>query len=341
MARSYRILIDNMRDVKNVYAFDIISDIQKYYTISQNILDSIQSKLNSIFKPFIDNNISICVTTETYNSFPTYIEKYMGYFRINFSLRTSTDNTVNSFTAHMIMYIDYNSGNIELKGYDLEKNELEGNFIIISRGRRTVFKTHGGSNSYYEWYNIQNGDKLYSLAKYLSKKYYAKMQENLIKTKEQKVKNRSREFIIDEVRTICDVINQHNNHNIFAHFYDDGKDYMENKFSIIINNRNDYQDIPVMSYQYRDCDISLPTAELASLKYFSSADCITISLVKNVDKDWYVTINWPCYGKFSEFINKSEFSSKYYSSIENIAETVNMLIEKDMKLCNNMNQIWF
>lgn len=351
--RTSRHLISSISTVRAIYPNDIIADLNNYlkgsFIPSFYDFTTLQNKINDIFQPFYNKNIVICAPTADYNGKPTHVSSYYGtdhYFNVSFSLRSSVDNAINAFTINMKMTINMLHNVIEITGGTIYNNEVSGNYILQTQGRKSIYHTHGGSGNGGSWYNIEKGEQISGLANYLAKRYEKRISENLQRTKELKIKIRTREIYIDDVRAICDLINQHNDKFIFAHFYDAGKNDLEDKFYIVVNNRSDYQDLPRMTYECYDCNRGNPPAALASLKYFSSNECIKFCITKcpnhheDVLKEWRCDITWPAWGKFSEYINRNEFGTKYYVSLADMAETLNNLIEKDMVLCNKMDQIW-
>lgn len=328
---SYAYELADMKTVTSLTVSDVFNSCKQFR--SDINLESFQDILTKIFNSFTDEGL---VVTTTHQSSHFGCISYADDWAIGlcFEVRSSLDNTVNAFSAEFTMDLYYKTNSVDIKGVSVCKYILNGNKIIKSYGKRSIFETHGGFN---DWYGIQNLTNVYGikrLATYFKSRYAKCYKENQLVSKQVAFQNKTRQFIIDDVRSICDLINNYNEKHIYAHFYDSGKADLNDNFIIVINNRNDYEDLPKDTYLYRECSINLPMSELATIKYFTNYGSNTIYIRKE-NNNWIIRYDGP-YMILKKLVPCKEMIctelSESYEFIEN-------LIKKDMYLCEKMNEV--
>lgn len=328
--RNQKYSIKSFERIKSFSVKDWATEYKKEYPNTQINSAEFMDRVNGVLKPFMDKGFVIAVTNYPYMMNDDFTAACI-------QVRSNMETCYNAFIASMRITVYFNTDgsikDIRMDGDEIINCVIKGNYVYITNGRTSVYQTHGFTT--HNTLLQVNETSMTKLAIYFSKRYKNRITENMIASKTQNNRNRVRQIENDEIRSICDQFENYSSKNIYVHFYDSGFDTRQFHYTFVVNNRNDYVDLPNDSWTVRDCKPENPP-ELATIKHFKNNDCLRFVLTKS-DKFILRYYN-PLAGNsiLKNFLNIEETEYRF-DTLNEVSEKIKFIIDSEIKFSEYLN----
>lgn len=323
----------------SIYKTRNVGDIKPYTVLDENIIsrqicnDKLYRQVLDMTLPIRNAGFVVCTSTNNLNN---------GY-TANVHICSSIDPKVNAFDFELEFVDPMGTGdsiNVSVdKAKLIVRDEKEYNIAQTRKIRTDILYKHFGI--YHEFIKDANTDNFRRIANALKTRYSRIIQNNYIIMKKQIQQDNLFKLTEDDVRLLCDTINNHQEYYVKAHFVSDAD---RPKFAICINKDLENEDI---KYSERWNSGADNQSEPTLIDWFFTGDGSYMSInVEKKDDKWSVKfdsrptycirmiddyINWCECSEFETIQDACEYLEKKFSLSHEIYKRYSVVDLTDLK----------
>lgn len=300
----------------SIYKTRNVSNCTKYTLLDENLIqrqicnEALYKKVLELTAPIRDAGFVVCSDSQNLNN----------GCKADIHICSSLDPKINSFDLDFdfVLYdYDYGTPRININVNQAKviiRDDKEYNIAKTRLIRTDILYKHFGI--YHEFIKDANTDNFRRIANALKTRYSHIIQNNYIIMKKQIQQDNLFKLTEDDVRLLCDTINNHQEYYVKAHFV---SDVDRPKFAICINKDLENEDIKY-SERWNSGDDNQPVPTLIDWFLPGDGSYMSINVEKKDDK-WAIKVdNRPvyCIRMIDDYINWCECSE--FETIQDACE---------------------